>query len=389
LFSPLFLPIYLLAFEKYFTVSSPESIGEYSKLQQQKFVILYALFVEKYREQQDKKTNFFEYIQRFLEGTADDNSVSPRIQVGLESGFKFSLSLLREIRNVNKEMLVNSLEYLYQTLRFAEPGSLYSTDKLSFMIDSNLNDARQFLVSLIEEGKGPQRAVELAFKIILLLGIVRSNVEDFLIVATLLDRYKSSPVDLRQELDLLIKEGACEVEGPEDPAQSKKHVKFGEKKTTKSGLIFYLKAGQHQQEIKQRASFAIDGEAQTVYMHQEGLGLLKMGSGSGGQMIGQVQSHKKDYRSGEQVYLMHLNGKLYVRAESLKPKPFARLDSATLEEDEKEELELDKEDRNLEWKANEETGRSLTYTPLFSDGTNIYVISQRKAPKAKGKPPHY
>lgn len=54
--------MHLIAFEKYFTVNSPDSIAEYSKLQQQKFVILYALFVEKYREQQDKKTNFFEFI---------------------------------------------------------------------------------------------------------------------------------------------------------------------------------------------------------------------------------------------------------------------------------------------------------------------------------------
>ncbi len=83
-----------------------------------------------------------------------DKSVSPRVQVGLESGFKFSLSLLKEIKNINKDMLVNSLEYLYQTLRYAEPGALYSTDKLSFMIDSNLNDARSFLVSLIQENLG-------------------------------------------------------------------------------------------------------------------------------------------------------------------------------------------------------------------------------------------
>jgi hypothetical protein len=206
-------------------VNSPDSISEYSSLQQQKFVILYALFVEKYREQQDKKTNFFDYIQRFLEeggpnGGADN--VSPRVQVGLESGFKFSLSLLKEIRNVNKDMLVNSLEYLYQTLRFSEPGSLYSTDKLSFMIDSNLNDARQFLVSLIEEaaahGQLATRGVELAFKIILLLGIVRSNVEDFLIVATLLDKHKVTSVDLRQELDYLLKEDSVmkdrEGDGP-------------------------------------------------------------------------------------------------------------------------------------------------------------------------------
>ena len=70
------------------------------------------------------------------------SDVTDRIQVGLESGFKFSLSLLKEISSVNKNMLINSLEYLYQTLRQAESGSLYSTDKLSFMIDANLNDAR-------------------------------------------------------------------------------------------------------------------------------------------------------------------------------------------------------------------------------------------------------
>jgi hypothetical protein len=145
-------------------------------------------------------------------GEGADKSVSPRIQVGLESGFKFSLSLLKEIRNINKDMLVNSLEYLYQTLRYAEPGSLYSTDKLSFMIDSNLNDARSFLVSLIEEGlsksDGNKRATELAFKILLLLGIVRSNVEDLLMAATLLDRLKDGvTVDLRIELEILLKEG--------------------------------------------------------------------------------------------------------------------------------------------------------------------------------------
>jgi hypothetical protein len=87
-------------------------------------------------------------------------------------------------------MLVNSLEYLYQTLRYAEPGSLYSTDKLSFMIDSNLNDARSFLVSIIEDSHSSPRAVELAFKIIFLLGVIRCNVEDLLIVATLIDKQK-------------------------------------------------------------------------------------------------------------------------------------------------------------------------------------------------------
>jgi hypothetical protein len=138
-------------------------------------------------------------------------------------------------------MLVNSLEYLYQTLRYAEPGSLYSTDKLSFMIDSNLNDARSFLVGIIEDGSSNKRAVELAFKIILLLGIVRSNVEDFLLVATLLDKHNIS-VDLRQELEILKDES----EGSAASGDSYAKKNLSERKTSRTGTIFFLKAGANQ-----------------------------------------------------------------------------------------------------------------------------------------------
>ncbi|CDW73494.1 UNKNOWN [Stylonychia lemnae] len=359
------------SYEQFFTVNSPESITQYTNLQQQKFTILYALYVEKYKEQQDKKQNFFEYIQKFLE----KSDVNQRVQVGLESGFKFSLSLLKEIKSINKDMLINSLEYLYQTLRYAEQGSLYSTDKLSFMIDSNLNDARSFLVSIIEDQSSAKRAVELAFKILLLLGVVRSNVEDLLLVATLLEKHNAQ-VDLRQELELLKEEST----GSQDGSDSVLKKDYKERKVTRTGTIFYLQSGSFKQEIKQRASFASDG--QYIYMHQEGLGLLKMGTGAQGQMIAQVYLHKNEYKSGEQVSLLHLNGKLYCRADSIKPKPFVVINTNTLEE-EKDEFELEKEDQNLEWKENEETGRSLTHTPLISDGRYIYVIAQKKAPKKK------
>ena len=70
---------------------------------------------------------------------------------------------------------------------------------------------------------------------------------------------------------------------------------------------------------------------------------------------------------------MYLNEKLYCRAESLKPKPFVCIDPITLEES-KDEVELEKEELNLEWKEDENSGRFLTYTPLISDGEYVYVI---------------
>ena len=58
-----YLPQYhLIAYEKYFTVMSPDSIQEYTKLQKTKLVILYSLFIEKYKEQQDKVSLSFIHI---------------------------------------------------------------------------------------------------------------------------------------------------------------------------------------------------------------------------------------------------------------------------------------------------------------------------------------
>ena len=136
------------------------------------------------------------------------------------------------------------------------------------MIDANLNDARQFLVSIIEDPSSVPRSRELAYKIIILLGVVRANVEDLLLVSTLLDKHKHE-VDLRDELNQ-IKGDAVVVEDP-------KKISYETRTQTKRGDIFYLQAGSKAQNLTFKAALATD--SQYLFVHQEGLGLVKMSTG--------------------------------------------------------------------------------------------------------------
>jgi hypothetical protein len=109
---------------------------------------------------------------------------------------KFVINLLKEIRELSKmkqqgfpeSILINSLEYMYQAMKETPKGSLYNTDHLSFMIDQNINEARSFLNSIVQDSSSPQRAIELASKIIFQFSLARSNVEDILVTASILDR---------------------------------------------------------------------------------------------------------------------------------------------------------------------------------------------------------
>jgi len=76
---------------------------------------------------------------------------------------------------------------------------LFNGDQTCFIIDANLNEARTFLISIIEDSSSSAKAIELASKIILLLGLARSNIEDYLIAAKLLEIEPC--IDLRAEFE--------------------------------------------------------------------------------------------------------------------------------------------------------------------------------------------
>jgi hypothetical protein len=73
----------------------------------------------------------------------------------------------------------------------------------NFELDSCLNDGRKYLVQLAKSEMKKVR--ELACKVILMLGLARENVEDFLVLISLIKELaeKGVSVDLRDELMLL------------------------------------------------------------------------------------------------------------------------------------------------------------------------------------------
>jgi len=100
-------------------------------------------------------------------------------------------------------LLERSMEQMVESLKNCTPGDFFENDKLSFSIDASFNDARVFLIDLIKTGSKYQAS--LAYKIILLLGIARSNVEDLLTICSLLANEKRLEIDLRDEISILKK----------------------------------------------------------------------------------------------------------------------------------------------------------------------------------------
>jgi hypothetical protein len=67
---------------------------------------------------------------------------------GLQTGMSFSISILKEMQLLNPGLLKNSLEHMYNSLSEMKPGQLYNLDKIAFMTDAAIAEARDFIESV-------------------------------------------------------------------------------------------------------------------------------------------------------------------------------------------------------------------------------------------------
>jgi len=144
------------------------------------------------------------------------NSVTEaRTQLTMDTGMSLSLNLLKEMNKqlFGQSLMTSSFKSLTEQLKTYRPGALYSChDKTGYQMDLNLNEAReQFLSSMMTSIKrdttDDKEYVSATIKLILNLGIVRSNIEDFLSVLNLINTFsdKLSYVDITSEIQIISK----------------------------------------------------------------------------------------------------------------------------------------------------------------------------------------
>lgn len=171
---------------------------------------MYGLYVVRLKATGKSEESFAEYLKKFLNEAP--SQAASQTQTSIQASFGFVLSLLREMRTFNGgSLLVKSLEHFLRTLKEQKPPSMQAEqgatgEKLqrAFLLEARLNEARAFLLELIDDKRSDKLVVSLACKNLLMLGRMRHNLEDFLIVMSILQRKDPAfAIDLRDELRIL------------------------------------------------------------------------------------------------------------------------------------------------------------------------------------------
>lgn len=148
--------------------------------------------------------------------------------------------------------------------------SLYGIDKTFFVSDMTLNEARDFLTNIVESPfEKDVKTKELALKLVLVIGIMRANVEDQIQAINLIEKYKFE-FDISEEIDRINFD-------VEESALNPKFF-YEIEKIKSDGILFYIQnLLPKEKSIAKNFGYTTDGNF--FYIHLKGYGLLKIGTG--------------------------------------------------------------------------------------------------------------
>ena len=256
----------------------------------------------------------------------------------------------------------------------APNGSLHSNDFTAFEQDSALDDARDFLTALIRQDRSAALN-ELSVKILVRLGLVRSNPEDFLVVVNLLNQNPKLVCDLRDEIHSMQ---VRKHKSGDSDKQDKFDSKLADfKKIAELGNL----APSFMKEVKEDLSgerWTTDGEF--FFAPNPNLHKFNIPRDASENMFCIDKNPEVSYDA--EASLCYLDGKLYVLTKS-SDEPLVVFDPSTLKKDDKatEAIKWPEEDNAISMRTTEEpdkeTGRKMQSSPLFTDGVHLYCCSMR------------
>lgn len=225
------------------------------------------------------------------------------------------------------------------------------------------------------------------------MAVVRNSIEDVLIVCSLLSDTKvvKGEVDLREEIMLL--KNAMEHPAAEEHEDFDPSMPFDCYDDVKNKLLGLPDKHEFSPDNSSYPTWVVDGEFVYVYSNYDDKAILsKFSLGTSSTLPGSLVTTRKlegEYESGT---LLLMGDKLYLRHKpegdaknpwSIVDKDFLNVTKLTedyMKENfpEPAEGEEDKEQEpSIKWKKDDgEGGRTLAYTPMFTDGNYLYTISR-------------
>jgi len=156
---------------------------------------------------------------------------------------------------------------------------------------------------------------------VLVIGILRANVEDFILGINLMEKHKLQ-FDISEEI------GRVNFD-IEETALNPRLFQEIEKVKQDAHIFYFQKNLPADKPLRRNFGFTTDGEF--LYIHLKMMGLLKIGTGENDSMVGKVYAHKP-YRINEKCKLLYFNGMLLCRSQSVSTKPLVIIDPITLDE---------------------------------------------------------
>ena len=302
-------------------------------------------------------------------------------------GFSLSYSLLDELGSIGSTILENALKNIYSVMIQLKTGLSDRNDYKFYAKESILNNHRDYLVNLIHNKDSSSEVKSLALKLVVLIGNLRESGEDYLCAYNLVKQY-----DLRLNLDAELALNKHFQDHSSNSIENyKPQFQLNEKNSKEIELLSGLG---YEPNINYQTDIGFDDKY--IYLFSNNCGLFKIGlKNTTTTKAGLAIKLSHTVESNSITNIVWIKNRLFISNNS--EHIISLVDKHSLTQitgdEEKRMLEESKRDKKLEWNApslektalndlsnamencEAEEYRTLVSTPLFTDGSNLYLIS--------------